>query len=95
MTGKPIRVLHVLGTTNLGGAESRIMELYRNMDREKVQFDFLVHTDKEGHYSAQIKELGGKIYNVPRFNVKNYQTYHNALASFFEICPLQKKRGFL
>lgn len=84
MTGKPIRVLHVLGTTNLGGAESRIMELYRNMDREKVQFDFLVHTDKEGHYSAQIKELGGKIYNVPRFNVKNYQTYHNALASFFE-----------
>ena len=23
---KPVRVLHVLGTTNLGGAESRIME---------------------------------------------------------------------
>ncbi|MDE7207666.1 MAG: glycosyltransferase family 1 protein, partial [Lachnospiraceae bacterium] len=84
MTGKPIRVLHVLGTTNLGGAESRIMELYRNMDREKVQFDFLVHTDKEGHYSAQIRELGGKIYSVPRFNVKNYQTYHNALVSFFK-----------
>ena len=48
-TNNPIRVLHVLGTTNLGGAESRIMELYRSMDRSKVQFDFLVHTDKEGH----------------------------------------------
>lgn len=80
---KPIRVLHVLGTTNLGGAESRIMELYRNMDREKVQFDFLVHTDKEGHYSAEIRELGGKIYSVPRFNVKNYRVYHNALVHFF------------
>lgn len=80
---KPIRVLHVLGTTNLGGAESRIMELYRNMDREKVQFDFLVHTDKEGHYSAEIRELGGKIYSVPRFNVKNYRVYHNALVRFF------------
>lgn len=80
---KPIRVLHVLGTTNLGGAESRIMELYRNMNREKIQFDFLVHTDKEGHYSAEIRELGGNIYNVPRFNVKNYRTYHNALVRFF------------
>lgn len=80
---KPIRVLHVLGTTNLGGAESRIMELYRNMDREKVQFDFLVHTDKEGHYSAEIRELGGKIYSVPRFNVKNYHAYRNALVRFF------------
>lgn len=81
-TGKAVRVLHVLGTTNLGGAESRIMELYRNMDREKVQFDFLVHTDKEGHYSAEIRELGGKIYSVPRFNVKNYHAYRNALVRF-------------
>lgn len=82
-TGKAVRVLHVLGTTNLGGAESRIMELYRNMDREKVQFDFLVHTGKEGHYSAEIRELGGKIYSVPRFNVKNYHAYRNALVRFF------------
>ena len=41
---KPVRVLHVLGRLNMGGAESRIMDLYRNIDREKVQFDFLVHT---------------------------------------------------
>lgn len=82
-TEKPIRVLHVLGTTNLGGAESRIMELYRNMDRNKVQFDFLVHTDKEGHYSAEIRALGGNIYSVPRFNVKNYCAYRRALVSFF------------
>ena len=37
------RVLQVLGTTNLGGAESRIMDLYRHIDRERIQFDFLVH----------------------------------------------------
>ncbi len=41
----PIRVLHVFGRLGLGGAESRIMDLYRHMDRTKVQFDFLVHTD--------------------------------------------------
>lgn len=44
---KPVRVLHVLGGLSLGGAESRIMDLYRCMDREKVQFDFLVHQKKE------------------------------------------------
>lgn len=36
---EPIRVLQVLGTTGLGGAESRVMDLYRNIDRERVQFD--------------------------------------------------------
>lgn len=41
---KPIRVLHVLGGVGLGGAESRIMDLYRQMDREEIQFDFLVHS---------------------------------------------------
>ena len=39
---EPIRVLHVLGNTQLGGAESRIMDLYRHLDRDRVQFDFLV-----------------------------------------------------
>lgn len=43
---KPVRVLHVLGRLNMGGAESRIMDLYRNIDRDAVQFDFLVHTKK-------------------------------------------------
>lgn len=42
--GQPIRILHVLGVLNMGGAESRIMDLYRHIDRQQVQFDFLVHT---------------------------------------------------
>ena len=41
---EPIRILHVLGGLSIGGAESRIMDLYRNMDRDKIQFDFLIHT---------------------------------------------------
>ncbi len=44
---QPIRILHVFGTLGLGGAESRIMDLYRHIDREKVQFDFLVHADAD------------------------------------------------
>ena len=37
---EPIRVLQVLGTTGLGGAESRFMYLYINIDRDMVQIDF-------------------------------------------------------
>ena len=48
----PMRILHVLGTTNLGGAESRIMDLYRNIDREQVQFDFLVHMNGKAYKKA-------------------------------------------
>lgn len=83
-TQSPIRVLHVLGTTNLGGAESRIMELYRCIDRSKVQFDFLVHTTEEGHYSKEIRELGGHIYSLPRFKVVNLAEYKKAIRQFFK-----------
>lgn len=80
---EPIRILHVLGGTNLGGAESRIMDLYRHMDRSKIQFDFLVHTEKEGYFDKEIKELGGRIYRVPRFRLYNYFTYKKAVKEFF------------
>lgn len=43
----PVRVLHVFGRVGLGGAESRIMDLYRNIDRDRIQFDFLVHTEPD------------------------------------------------
>lgn len=92
---EPIRVLHVLGGTGLGGAESRIMDLYRQMDREKIQFDFLVHSgavkragdDAAGRepqfYDEEIGELGGRIYALPKFKMYNYLAYRNAVKAFF------------
>lgn len=81
---RPIRVLHVLGTTNLGGAESRIMELYRCIDRKQVQFDFLIHTREDGHYSEEIRSLGGHIYSLPRFKFFNMAEYRKAIHTFFK-----------
>ena len=81
---RPIRVLHVLGTTNLGGAESRIMELYRCIDRNQVQFDFLIHTREDGHYSEEIRSLGGHIYSLPRFKIFNMAEYRKAIHTFFK-----------
>lgn len=80
---QPVRVLHVLGTVNLGGAESRIMELYRCIDRSKVQFDFLVHTKEDGLYAEEIRELGGQVYKLPRFKGINLFAYQKAAKDFF------------
>ncbi|MCH5275866.1 MAG: glycosyltransferase family 1 protein [Lachnospiraceae bacterium] len=80
---EPIRVLHVFGGLSLGGAESRVMDLYRHIDREKLQFDFLVHSAGEDYFDKELKELGGRIYRVPRFKFYNWLEYRKALKSFF------------
>ncbi len=79
-----IRILHVLGGLSLGGAESRIMDLYRNIDRSRVQFDFLIHNTKQEHFYKEIIDLGGRVYSLPRFKVYNYFTYKRAIERFFK-----------
>lgn len=72
---EPVRVLHVVGKLNRGGAESRIMDLYRNIDRAKVQFDFVEHTNEHCAFEDEIESLGGRIYRVERFKVYNWIAY--------------------
>lgn len=59
----PIRVLHVVVNMNRGGAETLIMNLYRNINRNKVQFDFL--TFKPGAFDAEIINMGGRVHRIP------------------------------
>ena len=59
---KPIRVLQIIGSMNLGGAENFLMNTYRKIDKSKVQFDFIVH--KRGVFDEEIEKLGGKIYYI-------------------------------
>ncbi len=89
---EPIKILQVLGGTNLGGAESRVMDSYRHMDREKIQFDFCVHSDApegegRGFFDDEIEALGGHIYRVPRFRVVNWLSYRRAWKRFFREHP--------
>lgn len=50
-----IRVLQVVTILNRGGLETMLMNYYRNIDREKVQFDFLVHREQRGAYEEEIE----------------------------------------
>lgn len=79
-----IRVLQVLGSTTLGGAESRVMDIYRHMDRDRVQFDFLVTKGHTGHFDAEIESLGGHVYTLPPYRFYNHKQYTDAVKTFFE-----------
>ena len=65
-----IRVLHVLQGVDAGGAETYVMNLYREIDRNVIQFDFAIQKHG-GLYEEEIKELGGNIYILPQFKFVN------------------------
>jgi glycosyltransferase involved in cell wall biosynthesis len=69
---------------NRGGLETMLMNYYRQIDRTKVQFDFMVHRAEEGHYDKEIVKLGGRIYKMPQIKPGNYRLYFKLLDEFFK-----------
>lgn len=57
---EPIRVLHICGAL-AGGVGSVLLNYYRNVDRSRVQFDFLVHNEPTQEVQAEVETLGGVI----------------------------------
>ena len=85
-----IRILHVLGGLDRGGAETMIMNIYRNIDRNMVQFDFVIHTPEKQAYYQEIIDLGGRIYHFPAFNGKNIFIIRKLWNEFFKNHPEYK-----
>ena len=81
-----LRVLQVVTKMDRCGLETLLMNYYRNIDRSKVQFDFLTHREERGQYDDEIEQLGGNIYHVPHLNPL-YPGYYKALDNFFLTHP--------
>ncbi|MEM9075511.1 MAG: glycosyltransferase family 1 protein [Bacteroidota bacterium] len=81
---QPIRVLIVLGSSGLGGAENMVINYYLAMDRKKVQCDFLFHVKAKGSRDQLIRSCGGKVFYVPTIKPKNYFKYKRSLKEFFK-----------
>ena len=79
----PKRVVHVVSNMHRGGAETMIMNLYRNIDRSKLQFDFICHyrkddengIDKRADYVDEIEKLGGRVFKIPSLGTSNPMEY--------------------
>lgn len=81
---EPIRILHVIGIMNRGGAETMIMNLYRHIDRTKIQFDFVENSFEPAVFDEEILSLGGRIYRCPHYNGKNHFAYVKWWNAFFQ-----------
>ena len=81
-----VRVLQIVTNMDRGGLETMLMNYYRHIDREKVQFDFLEHRQERAAYDDEIESLGGRIYRVPRLDPLSPAYYH-ALDGFFSAHP--------
>lgn len=71
---RPIRILHVVGGMSQGGIQAWLVNVLRNIDRDRFQMDFLVHTDQPCVYDEEILNLGSKIIPCPlnRFQLLSY-----------------------
>lgn len=76
----PIRVLHCVAGLDRGGYETFIMNIYRKIDKTKVQFDFLYSFD--GVFNDEILSMGGKLYKIPFITEKGPFVYKKAVDHF-------------
>lgn len=79
-----VRILQIVPNMQAGGLETFIMNVYRNIDRSKVQFDFLVNYKEKKFYDDEIEKLGGKIYRFSLRNDNNIIKYIKDLDKFFK-----------
>ena len=78
-----IRILHVVGNMGAGGMESLIMNWYRCIDRNKIQFDFLVHSKSKSYFEDEIIALGGRVFHLTLSDDKDLIKYIRDLKAFF------------
>jgi len=78
---EPIRVAHIMGKMLGGGVEAMVMNYYRHINREKVQFDFIVDEDSTIVPQEEIENLGGAVYTIPPY--QKSRAYHKALVKLF------------
>lgn len=84
---EPVRVLHMLHSMNRGGAETMIMNYYRHIDREKVQFDFLLTFQGKSDYEEEILALGGRIFHITPLTLKTMGAYLKDIEVFLKEHP--------
>lgn len=77
-----IRLLMVLDSTGRGGSQSFVMNVIRNIDKEKYQIDVTITRNKRGGFDKEMEALGCNIYNLEHFHVINYRRFVNCWKTF-------------
>jgi glycosyltransferase involved in cell wall biosynthesis len=83
----PIRVAQIVGKMDSGGVKSVVMNYYRNIDRTKVQFDFIMDGYNETPCDDEIRRLGGRIYKITPYS-------HNMIGNMMDCYHIFKKNNY-
>lgn len=70
-----IRILHSVSNLDRGGIETMLMNYYRHINRDKVQFDFVCNKLKPGAYDEEVLKMGGRIFHSPGLHPLHYLQY--------------------
>ena len=82
-----IRVLHMIASLDVGGSQTMMMNIYRNIDREKIQFDFVIDHPREDYFADEIRSLGGRVYTMTPFHGTNAGEIKRDWNNFFYTHP--------
>lgn len=78
-----VRIVHYIGLLEFGGSQSFVMEIYRKIDRTKIQFDFVVFPNQKKDFYNEIIELGGRVFESPQYNGRNHFKFIKWWNEFF------------
>lgn len=87
---EPIRILHMIGSFEVGGSQALVINLYKAIDRSKIQFDFIVDHPERMELATVVQELGARIFFMPTFVGGNILQVKKAWNTFFKEHPEYK-----
>ena len=82
-----LRVLHSVSNMARAGIETMLMNYYRRIDRDLVQFDFLANKSVPGEYDEEIRGMGGRVFVSPGLNPLHFPRYRRYVAGLLRDCP--------
>ncbi len=82
-----LRVLHSVSNMARAGIETMLMNYYREIDRDRIQFDFLANKAVPGEYDDEIRSMGGRVFVSPGLNPLHYPKYRRYVAELLKNDP--------
>jgi glycosyltransferase involved in cell wall biosynthesis len=79
-----LRVLHIVQSMNSGGIETVLMNFYRNINRDNIQFDFLLTSPEKCDYEDEIVKLGGNVFRMSPISISAPFQYLADVDRFFK-----------
>ena len=92
MPNQPEYVLYIVSDLleGRGGIQSVVMSIFENMDRSRVQIDFVVHQGYASSFVPFVKEKGNRVYQAPQFKKVGPLAYIRWWNRFFKEHPEYK-----